>query len=91
MCYLGLQDLEVAEREGDAARWSLRDSKEAQVQALRAQSAAFDQTLDDVQTAAAQVLPVSPCHLLSRLAVAVQTPASASILPYAEFQFCLVS
>ena len=73
-CYLGVQNLEKAEREGDAARRSLRDSKEAHVQALRAQSAAFDQTLDDAKTKAAQVLPVSPFQLplLSCLAVSVR-------------------
>ncbi len=73
-CFFGLQDLEKAEREGDAVRRSLRDSKEAQVQALRAQSAAFDQTLDDAKTKAAQVLPVSPLQLpfLSCLAVSVR-------------------
>ncbi|KAA6419935.1 MAG: hypothetical protein FRX49_10125 [Trebouxia sp. A1-2] len=48
------RDVEVAQREGDAARRSLRDSKEAHVQALHAQSAAFDQTLDDAKTVAAQ-------------------------------------
>ncbi|KAL0020171.1 hypothetical protein WJX79_000643 [Trebouxia sp. C0005] len=48
------RDVEVAQREADAARRGLRDSKEAQVQALHAQSAAFDQTLDDAKTVAAQ-------------------------------------
>ncbi|KAL0050731.1 hypothetical protein WJX82_005996 [Trebouxia sp. C0006] len=52
--YYVQRDLEKAEREGDAARRSLRDSKEAHVQALRAQSAAFDQALDDAKTTAAQ-------------------------------------
>ncbi len=58
-CFFYLQDLESAYREGDAARRNLRDMKEAQVQALRAQSAAFNQTLEDAETVAAQVLPAS--------------------------------
>ena len=62
-CFFGLQDLEKAYREGDAARRNLRDVKEAQVQALRAQSAAFEQTLEDAKTVAAQVLPASPAQL----------------------------
>ena len=70
-CFFGLQDLESAYREGDAARRNLRDVKEAQVQALHAQSAAYDQTMEDAKTVAAQVLPTSPAQmpLLSRLAV----------------------
>jgi hypothetical protein len=70
-CFFGLQDLEKAYREGDAARRNLRDVKEAQVQALRAQSAAFEQTLEDAKTVAAQVLPASPAQLplLSCLAI----------------------
>ena len=70
-CFFGLQDLESAYREDDAIRRNLRDVKEAQVQALHAQSAAFDQTLQDVKTVAAQVLPASPAQvpLLSRLGV----------------------
>ena len=69
--FFGLQDLEKAYREGDAARRSLRDVQEAQVQALHAQSADFNRTLEDVKTVAAQVLPASPAQmpLLSRLAV----------------------
>ncbi|DBA77011.1 TPA: hypothetical protein ACH3X1_009601 [Trebouxia sp. C0004] len=64
------RDLELEQREGDAARRSLRDLKDAQVQALHAQSAAFEQTLKDAKTVAAQVLPLSPGQLplLSRLA-----------------------
>ncbi len=82
-----MQDLEKAEREGDDARRSLRDSKEAQVQALRAQSAAFDQTLDDAKTKAAQVLSVSPGQPLLSSVVSCrscQTPASAPIFLYAQ-------
>ncbi len=73
-CLFGSQDLESAQREGDAARRSLRDLKEAQVQALHAQSAAFEQTLNNAKTVAAQVLPVSPAQLplLSRLAVSAR-------------------
>ncbi len=70
-CFFGLQDLESAQREGDASRRNLRDLKEAQVQALHAQSAAFDQTLQDAKTVAAQVLPA---HLLRCL--------SCLVLPY---------
>ncbi len=87
-CYLGVQNLEKAEREGDAARRSLRDSKEAHVRALRAQSAAFDQTLDDAKTKAAQVLPVSPGQVLLSSVVSCcscQTPASAPTFLYALF------
>ncbi len=54
-CFFGLQDLESAYSEGDASRRSVRDLKEAQVQALHAQSAAFDQILEDAKTVAAQV------------------------------------
>ncbi len=89
-CLFGLQDLEVAEREGDAARRSLRDLKEAHVQALRAQSAAFELTLNNAKTVAAQVLPVSPASPVSSCRIC-QTLTSASSSPYAEFQFCLVS
>jgi hypothetical protein len=86
-CFFGLQDLEKAEREGDAARRSLRDSKEAHVQALRAQSAAFDQTLDDAKTKAAQVLPFSPAHLplLSCLFVSATPLPQHLISPCAQF------
>jgi hypothetical protein len=68
---MSLQDLESAYKEGDAARRSLRDFKDAQAQALRAQSAVFNQTLEDAKTVAAQVLPASPAQLplLSCLAV----------------------
>ncbi len=62
-CFLGLQDLEKAHTEGDAARRSLRDVKEAHVQALHAQSATFNQTLEDAKTVAAQVLPVPPAQM----------------------------
>ena len=92
-CFFGLQDLEKAEREGDAARRSLRE-KEAHVQALRAQSAAFDQALDDAKTTAAQVLPVSPGQPLLSSVVSChscQTFASAPTFLYALFQFCLGS
>ena len=61
--FFGLQDLESAYKEGDAARRNLRDVKEAQVQALHAQSAVFDQTLEDAKTVAAQVLPASPAQV----------------------------
>ena len=62
-CFLGLQDLESAYKEGDAARRSLRDFKDAQAHVLRAQSAVFDQTLEDAKTVAAQVLPAHTCIL----------------------------
>ncbi|DBB04293.1 TPA: hypothetical protein ACH3X1_012790 [Trebouxia sp. C0004] len=52
--FFGLQDLEREQREGDATRRSLRDLKDAQSQALHAQSAAFEQTLNDAKTKAAQ-------------------------------------
>ncbi len=92
-CFFGLQDLEKAYREGDAARRSLRDFKEAQVQALRAQSVAFEQTLEDAKTVAAQVLPASPAQLplLSLLAVFARPLPRHHCSLYAEFQFCIVS
>ena len=89
-CFFRLQDLEKAYKEGDAARRSLRDLKEAHVQALRSQSAVFEQTLGDAKTVAAQVLPASPAQLplLSLLAVFA---SQHQLSLHAELQFCLVS
>ena len=89
--FFGLQDVEVAQREGDAARRSLRDSKEAHVQALHAQSAAFDQTLDDAKTVAAQVLPVSPGQLplLCPLAVSARPLPVVPLMQNCSFACCL--
>ena len=82
-CFCGLQDLELEQREGDATRRSLRDLKDAQVQALHAQSAASDQTLHDAKAVAAQVLPLSPAQLplLSLLAVPLPDPCLSINFP----------
>ena len=78
-CFFRLQDLEKAYRDRDAARRNLRDLKEAHVIALRSQSAAFEQTLEDAKTVAAQVLPASSAQLAPLSCRICQTPASASI------------